>query len=99
MATEAKTLDPCDLCGKVQTVNGAVLWGPPNGARMSLKDHVCVACYQRVKRPPHPPKGSACDTCLGARVLCYHNMKAVPCRAWSESACPNTGHHTCPECY
>lgn len=40
----------------------------------------------------------ACDTCLGARVMCYRDMKAEPCRAKNESACPNTGHHACPAC-
>jgi hypothetical protein len=44
----AAPIPPCDLCGATQTVAGAVLWGPPDENRLSLKTHVCVACYRRI---------------------------------------------------
>lgn len=44
--------------------------------------------------------GTACDACLGARVLCHDRSgKSVACRALSDSQCPNTGHYQCPECF
>jgi len=45
-------------------------------------------------------RGLPCATCMGARVLCFKNMHAVPCQTpGNEHQCANTGHHTCPDCY
>lgn len=41
-------LPPCDLCGSVQTENGAVLYGPPGADRLCLKFHVCITCFHKV---------------------------------------------------
>jgi len=46
----AASIDPCDLCGAVQTEKGAVLWGPPNAQGMCKKTHVCTTCYPRISR-------------------------------------------------
>jgi len=45
---KAAPIPPCDLCGRVQTVKGAILWGPPDERSLCLKTHVCVGCYGTV---------------------------------------------------
>jgi hypothetical protein len=72
-------------------------------------DDVCVGMVDtpelaarivaRMNERMRPPRGLACKKCLGARVLCFKDMKAVPCEKENEIGCPNTGHHACPECY
>jgi hypothetical protein len=44
-AVEAARIPPCDLCGRVQTEAGAVLWGPPNVDGYCKKTHVCPGCH------------------------------------------------------
>jgi hypothetical protein len=53
----------------------------------------------RMNEIARPSRGLACETCLGARVICYRDMKAVPCHMPNELQCPNTGHHPCLKCY
>lgn len=42
------SVPPCDLCGKVQTALGALLFSPPAREGVVVKKHVCVACYEGV---------------------------------------------------
>jgi len=45
---EAARIPPCDLCGRVQVVSGAVLWSAPNTMGLCAKSHVCILCYSRI---------------------------------------------------
>jgi hypothetical protein len=54
--TEAVRVPPCDLCGRMQTVLGACLYGPPDSEGRTLKSHVCTLCYEKiVPKSPEPP--------------------------------------------
>ncbi len=57
-APAAAPIPPCDLCGATQIEPGAMLWGPPDAHRLSLKTHVCVTCYGRVLHPELDYAGS-----------------------------------------
>ena len=62
---------------------------------------LAAAIVARMNERIPPPRGLACDTCRGARVMCFdEGGTKAPCRFPDNSGrCPNTGHHTCPECY
>ena len=72
-----------------------------NGQCVGMVDtkELATDIVDRMNGPQPPPRGLPCKTCLGARVLCFRDMKAEPCQYHDDGRCPNTGHHTCPECF
>lgn len=37
----------CDLCNKISDELGGLIIGPPDDIGMTLKEHICVECYER----------------------------------------------------
>ena len=40
----------CDLCKIELEDYGALLFSPPDGEGMTLKNHICKGCYDKLKK-------------------------------------------------
>lgn len=70
-----------------------------DGTYVGMVDTPELAAAIVTKMNERPSSGVACAHCLGARVVCFNQMKAVPCPyPGIEHRCANTGHHACPHC-
>ncbi len=99
-AAERITVPNCDLCGRVQTEMGGLMFSPYTAAGLVVKKHVCCSCYERIVDDAafRADTGIAemvglCDDPLGGEWS-YHNglhPRLKTCRDWTSLADGDTG--------